>query len=159
VYKIVMAGSGIGAAFAACTWLVIFSYAHSDGPGGAMLSPRTSGLLMTATVLLGATSVCSWCSKHQADRTQRHFDLRIEQLRDLLKSDTATLLREEVTHVMPRLDANMLHTIQRGFRHEADAMLRAREERAFRANLVARAVAQVPPQPGHGRVLPIRRED
>lgn len=154
-----MAGTGIAAGFAACTWIVIYCYARGDGPGGAMMSPRTSALLMAATVLLGFISGCSWCVKYQSDKNRRHFDGRLDQLRRDLNLDTQTVLRNEVTHVLPRLDAQMLHTLQRAFRHEADAMLRARDERAFRANFVARAAAQVPPQPGHGRVLPIRRED
>lgn len=153
-----MGGAGFGATFAAGTWLVIYGYAQADGPGGAMLSPRTSALLIATVVLLGFTAGCAWCVQHQCRKLQQHFDARIDQLRHQQKCDNEALIRNELTVLLPRFDAQMLHTLQRAFRYEADGLLRALDDRKFRAGLLARAVAQVPPQPGHGRVLPIRRD-
>lgn len=159
VYSTVMRGGGWLAGFLATMYAALCIYAASDGHGGIELPPPFAGVLLGAAGTFACTSAGMWAIRDQARETRRHVDTRIEQQRDDVRADTEKLISNELTQLMPRLDANMLHTLQQTFRAEGERLARTTTDKGYRSGLVARATAAVPNQTG-GRILPLRaRED
>jgi hypothetical protein len=159
------------AGFLAALYVAIWCYTASDGPDGVKLQAPFACLLLGSAGTFGCTATGLWAIRYQADRLtgqlREHVDARLEwhraqvcaQIRAEVRADTGRLLTEEITHVLPRLDAQMLHALQRAFKAEAGTLTRAIADQGFRSGLVARATAAVPAQPG-ARILPLRaRED